>query len=84
MYLILIANKTNKKTKNFMSALVGIQVSAKHGIQPTNELNFALPYTLNGELRKNTSALVGNFLRNFGTKFRRQVAVVSRYSSLAD
>jgi very-short-patch-repair endonuclease len=35
-----------------MSALVGIQVSTKHGIQPTYELSFALQYTVDGELHK--------------------------------
>jgi hypothetical protein len=35
-----------------MSTLVGIQLSIKHGIQPTNDLNFALQYTVDGKLLK--------------------------------
>jgi hypothetical protein len=48
---------------HFMSALVGIQVSTKHGIQPTYEFSFALHYTVEGELHKK---YVRTGRRNYG------------------
>jgi hypothetical protein len=63
---------------HFMSALVGIHVSTKHGIQPTNELNFALQYIVDRELLKKKITITWN---SFCNSFHQQCTGRSLESS---